>query len=180
MRMLVYIIAVAAAAAVLAAPTANEVSCGLLTGGGGRVGAAQVEIIGSLGQDVVGQSIATGHSLRHGVWPCRAHAPSAVGDDVPGQPARLLRLLPNVPNPFNPATEIRYEVPAGANRVDLRVYDVSGRLVRTLVTGAAVPGRHRTEWRGTDDRGLGLSSGVYYAVLESGDQRLIRKMLLLK
>jgi len=159
---------------------ASEISCGVFTAGGGRVAGSQIEIIGSLGQDVVGISQAAGHVLRHDVWPFRHTAVSAVGDqglDIPGQ---TLRLLPNAPNPFNPLTEIRFEIPPGTGHVELRVYNATGRVVRTLIDGALSPGRHSTRWRGVDDRGTDQASGVYYAVLRAGGRRLIRKMTLLK
>ncbi len=86
----------------------------------------------------------------------------------------------NYPNPFNPKTSIRYEIPS-AGRVDLRVYDVSGRLVRTLLDGTpTLGGVHEIEWDGTDDRGNGVADGVYFARLSTGSERSTAKMVLLK
>ncbi len=86
----------------------------------------------------------------------------------------------NFPNPFNPVTLISYDLPAPAV-VDLRVYDLSGRLVRTLADAEiAVAGRHTTPWDGRDDAGRDVASGVYFYRLETGEESLSRRMILLK
>lgn len=89
------------------------------------------------------------------------------------------RLDQNVPNPFNPATEIRFEL-ASPGEVALRVYDVSGRLVRTLATGAHPAGEHVVRWDGRDDGGAPVSTGVYFYRLETAGFSQTRKTTLLK
>ncbi|MFN2370222.1 MAG: S8 family serine peptidase, partial [Candidatus Krumholzibacteriia bacterium] len=84
-----------------------------------------------------------------------------------------------VPNPFNPATEIRFELPAEA-RVSLRVYDVAGRLVRTLAAGRLPAGSHAVRWDGRDDRGRGAASGTYVARLVVDGVPVARSMTLLR
>jgi len=103
--------------------------------------------------------------------------PTAVDESaVPGR----LTLLQNVPNPFNPKTEIRFGLPAAAT-ADLKVYDATGRLVRTLLRGESLgAGYHRVSWDGTDEHGKAASAGVYFYVLEAGAERSSNKMLLLK
>jgi hypothetical protein len=86
----------------------------------------------------------------------------------------------NVPNPFNPATTIHYDVPAGGGEVTLRVYDVSGRLVRTLADGTEGPGKKTVTWDGRNDRGRMVASGVYFYRLTSETFTKTRKMLLMK
>jgi thiol-disulfide isomerase/thioredoxin len=103
-------------------------------------------------------------------------APTGVDSDEPGR----LVLNQNAPNPFNPVTNLTFTVPEGAGRVSLSVYDVSGRLVRTLVNEILPAGRAGVVWDGRDDRGLRLSSGVYFVRLEAGGQRAMRKVTLLK
>jgi hypothetical protein len=95
-------------------------------------------------------------------------------------PASQLVLRQNRPNPFNPVTTIDYEVPGGAERVTLRVYDVSGRLVRTLVDGRQPEGVATATWDGRNDGGGRVASGVYFYRLEAGDTRATRRMVLLK
>jgi M6 family metalloprotease-like protein len=101
-------------------------------------------------------------------------APTAAGD----LPAKFA-LLPNYPNPFNPATTIRYEI-ASRTQVELRVFDVSGALVRTLVNESKAPGAYSLQWNGRDDRGTAVSSGVYFYRITAGDFTDVRKMTLLK
>jgi hypothetical protein len=86
----------------------------------------------------------------------------------------------NFPNPFNPATAIGYRIPSPGGRVTLTVYDLSGRRVRTLVDAHKSGGEHVAVWRGLDERGRQVSSGVYFYRLEVGGERLERKMVMLK
>ncbi len=91
-------------------------------------------------------------------------------------------LTQNHPNPFNPTTTIEYAIPgsAGSVHVTVSIYDVAGRLVRTLVNGTAAPGIHSANWDGRDDRGSSVGSGVYFYRIEAGGFRANRKMVLLK
>jgi len=106
-------------------------------------------------------------------------APAAAElDAVPG-PSPHFALQRNRPNPFNPATEIAFELPV-AERATLRIYSVRGALVRTLVRGVLPAGRHTARWDGRDDAGRPLGSGVYVCELVSDSGRRTRKMSLLK
>ena len=80
----------------------------------------------------------------------------------------------------DPVTTIAYEVPAGGAHVTLQVFDVGGRLVTTLVDGAEPEGERSVTWRGVDDRGRELPSGVYFYRMTAGEYAETRKMLLLK
>jgi len=73
-------------------------------------------------------------------------------------------LEPPYPNPFNPAVTMRFNL-AEAGHATLRVYDVSGRLVRTLVNARLAAGRHEARWNGVGERGETVSSGVYFCRL---------------
>jgi hypothetical protein len=73
----------------------------------------------------------------------------------------------NVPNPFNPTTTFKYDVPQDG-RVTLRIYDVRGALVRTLVDTDLPHGSHLATWDGRDASGRGMASGSYFARLEAG------------
>lgn len=93
---------------------------------------------------------------------------------------RLVALQQNRPNPFNPATRIVFELPDPAD-VTLRVYDVGGRLVRTILTAEPLPGGvHDAVWNGRDDGGLEQAAGMYFYRLDAGQVRLVRKMSLVK
>jgi hypothetical protein len=97
-----------------------------------------------------------------------------------GTPAPTASLAQNHPNPFNPATTIGYLVPPGAGRVTLRVYDVAGRAVRTLVNAEQESGPQSVSWNGRDDRGAAVSSGVYFYRLSANGVDLSRRMVLAK
>ena len=89
-------------------------------------------------------------------------------------------LANNYPNPFNPATTIKYALPQAAD-VELTVYNVVGQPVRTLVAEHQNAGRYVVEWDATNDSGHSLSSGMYFYRLEAGGDFLeVKKMLLLK
>ena len=91
-------------------------------------------------------------------------------------------LYPNSPNPFNAQTQIRFVVPEswGGGTIEVKVIDLRGRVVKVLYRGPGVPGEHRLIWDGTDELGRAVASGVYLCVLQFGNQRLERKMLLLR
>ncbi|RMF09723.1 MAG: T9SS C-terminal target domain-containing protein, partial [Candidatus Neomarinimicrobiota bacterium] len=88
-------------------------------------------------------------------------------------------LLPNVPNPFNPATTIRYSLPR-TGRANLTVYDLQGREVITLVNRVQSPGWHTLSWDGKDASGRPVSSGVYLYRLQSAGKQQTRKMIYLR
>ncbi len=87
-------------------------------------------------------------------------------------------LYQNYPNPFNPQTTITFDVggePGTVCEVNLAIYDVRGRLVRTLVDGKLEAGRHSVVWDGRNSGGR-MASGVYFYNLETEAGRLTRKM----
>ncbi|HEX5130973.1 MAG TPA: FlgD immunoglobulin-like domain containing protein, partial [Candidatus Krumholzibacteria bacterium] len=94
-------------------------------------------------------------------------------------PSAALTLLPNVPNPFNPATTLRFVVPA-RDHVSLTIYDVAGRYVTTLVDAVRAAGMNEAEWTGKDDNGNSVASGVYVSRLRVGTRSVSRTLVLLK
>ena len=86
----------------------------------------------------------------------------------------------NVPNPFNPTTVIHYDIPDDGVSVSLQVFDVGGRLVRTLVNDKQNAGKKMSRWDGRDSRGNFVCSGVYFYRLTAGNRTLTKKMVLLK
>jgi hypothetical protein len=88
-------------------------------------------------------------------------------------------LYQNYPNPFNPTTVIEYELPVEAH-VNLVIYDVLGRKIRTLVSGMQPAGYAEVRWNGTDDWGNKVGTGIYFYRIETGIFSKTHKMVFLK
>jgi hypothetical protein len=104
---------------------------------------------------------------------------SGVGpEERPGLPKELA-LSQNRPNPFSPATEIRYALPRACH-VSLTIYGVSGRVVKTLLDGERPAGYWRVVWDGTDGAGADVASGVYFYSLKAEGKTITRRMVFVK
>jgi hypothetical protein len=99
--------------------------------------------------------------------------------DSPAETPRPFALAQNHPNPFNPVTEIRFDL-LRAGAVKLAIYDAAGRLVDTLVEAWMDEGRHAVTWRGLDAGGNRAASGVYFYRLDAKEWGETRKMVLLQ
>ena len=89
----------------------------------------------------------------------------------------------NYPNPFNPTTIIGYQVGTAYKppvHVKLRVYNILGQRVITLVDSDMEAGYHSIIWKGTDESGALVSSGVYLHKMEAGNKTFTKKMMMLK
>lgn len=104
---------------------------------------------------------------------------SGVGPKVLATVPTEYGLSQNVPNPFNPATEIRFALPE-VMTVRLAVYNLLGQEIRVLVDRVMNPGTHRVIWNGQDHLGRQVSSGVYLYQLNAGDYSEIKRMTLVK
>lgn len=98
---------------------------------------------------------------------------------------KVFALYQNMPNPFNPVTKIRYDIPYRKGRSNqyqarLDIYNIRGQLVRTLVNGIRNPGYHSVIWGGRDMRGKALSSGMYVYMFRAGKFVKKRKRILIK
>lgn len=91
----------------------------------------------------------------------------------------VFSLAQNSPNPFNPLTEIQYDLPR-TSRVRLEVYNVLGQRVATLVDDIQTAGTKVARWNGKNDGGVAVSGGVYFYRLEAGEFVDVKKMVLLK
>jgi hypothetical protein len=161
----------------------------LISGGGTGMTNSAYGLTGSVGQPVVGGTSGKTNAVWQGFW-------RTFGTGIPTAVRPVETLLPerfglaqNYPNPFNPATAIHYAVAApslsrgdrGAvgsgewEMVSLKVYDVLGREVATLVNGEVSPGEHMVTWNAVN-----MPSGVYYCRLTLGSIAAVRKMVLLK
>ena len=88
-------------------------------------------------------------------------------------------LNPVYPNPFNPATQIKYDLPEDAF-VNISIYDVMGRMIKSLSNANQTAGYHSLQWDATNDFGEGVSAGMYIYTIQAGEFRQTRKMVLLK
>ncbi len=85
----------------------------------------------------------------------------------------------NYPNPFNPVTNIRYDLPEDAH-VMIRIFDIQGRMVKTLVSGQEKAGRKSIIWDATNQIGEQVAAGMYLYLIQAGEFQKTRKMVLLK
>ncbi|MGD9488225.1 MAG: S8 family serine peptidase [Calditrichaceae bacterium] len=108
-----------------------------------------------------------------------AFTPTAITDDEPFV-AREYSLEQNYPNPFNPSTTIAFDLKNETN-IQLKIYDVLGKEVRSLADGKFTAGKHQISWDGKNSHGSLLSSGVYFYELSAADGfKTRRKMILMK
>jgi flagellar hook assembly protein FlgD len=98
---------------------------------------------------------------------------------VPGAVTATPALRPNWPNPFNPSTALRFDLPE-AGAVRLSVYDVGGRLIKDLADGAYPAGSHAVIWDGRDAAGRAVASGSYFARLQAGGRQTTVRMSLVR
>ena len=170
------------AAAVLLSPVAgraaNQVSRAVVGAGGGTAAGATVTVRATVGQTVVGGAAGATIAIGAGYWLVAPGTASAVPGDLPLP--LVFRAYPNHPNPFNPRTTLAFDLPAAATQVRLRLYDLHGRLVASLIDGPLPAGRHGVVWNGADDAGRAVASGVYVSVLETPLGRASGKLTLVR
>ena len=104
--------------------------------------------------------------------------PTAVSKTRP-LAATSFELLQNYPNPFNPETKIRFQIPQ-ARHVVVKVFDILGKEIRTLMNGQYKPGYHSISWDARDDLGNLAPSGIYLYRIQAGSFSHVRKMSLLR
>jgi hypothetical protein len=98
-----------------------------------------------------------------------------VASELPSSPL----LLANYPNPFNPETIIKYQIPKSTD-VTLKIYNLLGQEIRTLVDEFKEAGSYEVYWNGKDDLGQTVASGIYLYQIQAGDFVQVKKMAFLK
>jgi hypothetical protein len=167
------------------ASVATELRRNVVAAGGGSLSSASYTLTSTVGQSVVGVGAGITLELSSGFWSGGTSGATGIDDlpddgsgnsidDLPTQH----HLYQNVPNPFSRSTTIRYDLPRSA-ATEIRIYDVSGRLVRTFANASEPAGRQQLHWDGRDSRGRDVSAGVFLYVIETPDYRSSRKMVLL-
>jgi hypothetical protein len=105
------------------------------------------------------------------------HGPTVA--DLSGLVPATYQLSQNYPNPFNPETTLRYALPRD-EKVQLKVFNIRGQLVKTLVNEDMKAGHHSVVWKGRDDADQMVASGIYFVQMQAGDYRQVRKLVLIK
>ncbi|MDD3534618.1 MAG: T9SS type A sorting domain-containing protein [Candidatus Cloacimonetes bacterium] len=91
----------------------------------------------------------------------------------------LTLAISNYPNPFNPTTTISYSVPT-SGMTSVKIYNLKGQMINTLVNQEMASGKHSVVWNGTDAKGKNVASGIYFMKVENAGKSVHRKMLLSK
>ena len=92
---------------------------------------------------------------------------------------KIINLHQNHPNPFNPITSLHYDLTEDG-LVNITIYDMMGRIVKTLVNSSQTAGYKSIRWNATNDRNEHVSAGLYLYTIQAGEFRQTKKMVLLK
>ncbi len=95
-----------------------------------------------------------------------------------GVPSKF-EMSQNYPNPFNPTTKFEFSLPKQAI-VMVKIFDIAGREVKTLLNEKMSPGKYKVDWNSTDNSGRNVSSGVYFYRIIAGNFTETKKMILVK
>ncbi len=173
MKWFAFAFAALTVALLVAVPAAAQyqITESVIGSGGTNAAGGSYQMLGTIGQAVIGVTEGTSYKNEIGFWYTPGWILTGVAEDE--LPLRT-HFGQNFPNPFNPVTTIAYGLAKPAH-VTIRVYDVSGREVRTLVDTDLEPGRYQE----TLDA-AGLAGGVYFARMTAGDFTETMKLVLLK
>lgn len=142
----------------------------VLASGGGAASSADHLLLYTIGQPVIDLTTAVDYTHEQGFW----YLPWFLVTGAETPRAFVCRLDQNYPNPFNPMTMIRFSL-TRPSRVTLRIYDVAGRIVRTVVDERVEAGEHSLPFEARD-----LASGVYFYRLKTAEFEKTKKMVLLR
>jgi hypothetical protein len=145
----------------------------VVASGGEDIASGSYGIRGTVGQATIGTIASETMGNRAGYWYNSGTTVTGTGD-AQGDVPKAFVLQQNYPNPFNPSTTIRFSVPR-PSRVSLKIYDVKGRLVETLVNRDMPAGDHEAVWNAGR-----RASGVYFSRFEAPGYTQTRKLVLLK
>jgi hypothetical protein len=162
----------------LASPCRGDRLARAVVPGGGSLEAASehYRLSGALGQPAVGGCASEGYVLACGFWGV-PFAPTTAASP-PAAPAAF-RLLGVRPNPSTSEAAIVFDLSA-PSPVEVRVFDVGGRMIRTLATGGRAAGRHVLRWDGRDDVGAPAAPGIYVIRASTGPEHALSKFIRLR
>ncbi len=143
-------------------------------GGSSESSAGVLALSGTIGQPDV--AVATGgvFGLSGGYWPLRPAVMTGVHDP---ESTFAFRLHQASPNPFAGSTRIRFEIPSDGARARVRIFDLAGREVASLVDGVLGAGPHSVVWVGRDGAGRPVADGLYVCRVDVGGRSRMRKIL---
>ena len=133
---------------------------------------------GTLGQAAVGVSTNNETTIASGYWGWISKQTNLSTEKKELIPS-VFKIQPAYPNPFNPTTTLRYDLPQDSH-VLITIYDIRGRKVKTLINENQNAGYRITQWNATNDFGQPISAGMYIYAIQAGDFRTVKKMILLK
>ncbi len=146
--------------------------------GGNILSSSDINLDGTVGQTFIGTSVNTNSELYSGFWYVNQ---TLVDVNDKNKVPNIFQLYQNYPNPFNPSTTIQYSIPSnknsseGATLVTLKIYDLLGREVETLVNEQKLPGFYEIKFSAAN-----LSSGVYFYRIKAANFVETKKMILLR
>jgi hypothetical protein len=132
-----------------------------------------------IGQTVYYRISAIDHAGNRGEYSQTLEVTTSLNVNGTGLVPEVYALHQNYPNPFNPTTQIQYDLPE-ESYVSINIYDLMGRKIRSLVNTHQDPGYRSIHWDATSDLGQPVSAGMYIYMIQAGEFRQTRKMVLLK
>ncbi|OQY40289.1 MAG: hypothetical protein B6226_00045 [Candidatus Cloacimonetes bacterium 4572_65] len=102
-----------------------------------------------------------------------------VGNKDNDSPVASKMQLSNYPNPFNPTTNILYNIKENAH-IDIRIYNIKGQLVKKLINENQTTGRYSVVWNGVDNKANNVASGIYFVKMKQGNKSISKKIILTK
>ena len=146
---------------------------------GGSLSSANYILSAAAGQSVTGVSMGTSYILQAGFYTYSEIGQYGIEETEPRLIPSVFNLSQPYPNPMVSGATIKYGVPR-LNRVSIKVYDVSGRVVKTLVDSDKKPGFYKLQWDGTADNGSQVAQGIYFVRMLAPDFRTTKKIVVLK
>lgn len=139
-------------------------------------------VAGTIGQPDAGLLVGRDLAVSGGFWNAGGALPTGIENPPPPAPSALprdARIYAAAPNPVITGTAIGFDLP-DARAVDVRIFDMTGALMRVLATGAWPAGRHTLRWDTADSRGRRVAAGVYLVRVRMGALQRSQKLLVLR
>lgn len=155
-----------------------RVGSSVIASGGALSANSSYRMVSTVAQPVIGVSQNNANIHRIGFWYPSQRFVTAV-DHPASEIPKEFRLEQNFPNPFNPSTVIRYQMPA-SSLVEIEIYSVHGQKIRKLVSAERAAGYHEAIWDGRDDAGRVVASGVYFYRVRADAFVDVKRMIALK